>query len=101
MKTKAEIDAKIDEIQGIFNELSSASLIAYGREYKLTEWITPITYARKYGKAIATVQNWISRGVVPLDCQVVIPELNNLRLMKDQLYHTRSYENRAKALGAQ
>lgn len=105
MKTKEEIHAKLDEIQNLFNELSNASVIAYGNEYKLSEWLTPVSYAKKYTKSISTVQNWIARGVVPDACMVVIPELNNLRLIKDQPYQTRrgdarTYDTRAKALVA-
>lgn len=51
-----------------------------------TEWLTVKRYAQKYGLTVNVVINWINRGVIPADCVQTLPELNNLRLVKDQPY---------------
>ena len=51
-----------------------------------TKWLTFARYAKKYGVSQQVVVNWINRGVVPADCVQDIPELNNIRLIKDQPY---------------
>ena len=52
----------------------------------LSEWLTVKRYADKYGVSQQVVVNWISRGIVPADCVMEIPELNNIRLVKNQPY---------------
>jgi len=50
------------------------------------EWLTIKRYAQKYNLSTQVVTNWISRGVIPADSTMVLPELNDLRLVKDQPY---------------
>jgi hypothetical protein len=50
------------------------------------EWLTIARYAKKYGVSTQVVNNWINRGVIPPDCIEDLPEINNIRLIKDQLY---------------
>jgi len=53
------------------------------------EWLTINNYCIKYGKSIANVLNWISRGKVYKSEVVVVTELNNMKLIRDQDYSYR------------
>ncbi len=50
------------------------------------QWLTIKRYAQRYNLTTQVVTNWLSRGVIPEDCTMVLPELNDLRLVKDQHY---------------
>ncbi len=49
-------------------------------------WLTIKRYADKYNLSQQVVVNWINRGVIPADAVQDVPELNNIRLVKDQVY---------------
>ncbi|WP_018620460.1 hypothetical protein [Spirosoma luteum] len=51
-----------------------------------TEWLTIKRYAERYGLTTQVVTNWMARGVIPSDCTLTLPELNDLRLVKNQPY---------------
>ncbi len=57
--------------------------------YDLGEWVTLKEYVLRHEGITSTniVSNWISRGVVPPDCVVELPDLNSLKLIRDQVYH--------------
>lgn len=58
-----------------------------GAEYNLSEWVTIKDYANMYNlSSTSVVSNWIERGVVPTENVVEIPELNDLRLIKNVRY---------------
>ncbi len=68
-------------------ELKRKGAVVYeGREYLLGEWLTIADYCRMYNQKPNTVMNWIAREVVPKTNVVTIPELNNLKLLKNELY---------------
>ncbi|MDB5243635.1 MAG: hypothetical protein JWP57_4260 [Spirosoma sp.] len=72
------------------------TLNLHGISYPLKEWLTPANYAIAFGiENVATVTNWISRGVIPADHVKEIPELG-LRLVKAVQYNPRTYKERAK-----
>jgi len=50
------------------------------------EWLTIKRYAERRGLTTQVVTNWIARGIIPTDCVRTVPELNDLRLVKDQPY---------------
>ena len=50
------------------------------------EGLTVASYAKKYGVTQQVVVNWINRGIVPADCITTLPEINNIRMVKDQPY---------------
>ncbi|CCH02030.1 hypothetical protein FAES_4030 [Fibrella aestuarina BUZ 2] len=52
----------------------------------LDEWLTIKRYAERYGVTTHVVTNWIRRGTIPADCVLDLPELNDLRLVKNQAY---------------
>ncbi len=52
----------------------------------MTNWLTIKRYSEKYGMATQNITNWISRGIIPADSVLDLPELNNIRLVKDQRY---------------
>lgn len=52
----------------------------------ISDWLTIKRYAEKYSVTTQVVTNWIARGVIPTDCVKDLPELNDLRLVKDQPY---------------
>lgn len=61
-------------------------LTAHGFVLDTTKWVTIKHYAEKHGLQMNTVTNWISRGIIPPDCVETLPELNDIRLVKDQPY---------------
>lgn len=70
--------------------LNDAKLLVAGEEYDLSKWISISEYAKKYSLTISLVQNWVKRGVVPDEKVVVVPQLNNLKLIKDEVYRPRA-----------
>lgn len=57
-----------------------------GNLLDMSDWLTIKRYAEKYNLSTQVVTNWIARGVIPADCVKDVPELNDLRLIKDQPY---------------
>ena len=67
--------------------LSHKGKITYeGKEYVFGDWITIADYCRLYDFKPSRVQNWIDREVVPRQNVVIIQELNNLKLLKNERY---------------
>lgn len=85
MMTKTDFNAELAEIQRQSEE-SLKILTEHGFVLDTTEWLTIARYAKKYDVSQQVVVNWISRGIVPVDCLQEIPELNNIRLIKDRSY---------------
>ena len=83
--TKIDFDAELAEIQRESEE-SLKIFVEHGFVLDTTKWLTIARYAQKYDVSQQVVVNWINRGVVPADCVQEIPELNNIRLVKDQPY---------------
>lgn len=61
-------------------------LTAHGFVLDTSIWLTIKRYADKYNLSQQVVVNWINRGVIPADAVQDVPELNNIRLVKDQVY---------------
>lgn len=57
-----------------------------GLAIDLSEWLTVKRYAERHNLTTQVVTNWIARGVIPADCTMVLPELNDIRLVKNQVY---------------
>lgn len=95
-KVKAsDVREAMGRINGLMLELSETVLTISGNPYPLKDWITVSDYAKRYDVSVARVNNWISRGVVPEESWIVVPELNYLKLIKNQPYEPRAYEARA------
>ena len=80
---------KLHETHTYLTELKSlkeVKLIVENHEYSLNEWITISDYSRRHNLKTSRVQNWITRGVIPPDKVVVVPQLNSLKLIKDEVY---------------
>ena len=52
----------------------------------LSEWLTVKRYAERYSLSTQVVTNWIARGIIPAACTMTLPELNDIRLVKNQPY---------------
>ncbi|TLV03036.1 hypothetical protein [Dyadobacter luticola] len=85
-QTIKEIKAALNEIQ----QLEDVKIVVAGAEYDLHDWITISEYSRVHNLKVSRVQNWISRGVVPRDKVLAIPQLNNVKLIKNEEYSVRS-----------
>lgn len=57
-----------------------------GMTVDLAEWITVKRYAERYGLTTQVMTNWLARGIIPADCAMTLPELNDLRLVRNQPY---------------
>lgn len=90
-----EVNKKLDEVESMLMDFTNSKLVIMDKEYKLREWMTLSDYCKKYNIKQSRLSNWIDRGVVPDGSIIVVPELNGLKLIKDQLYTARSYESRA------
>ncbi|QJD79982.1 hypothetical protein [Spirosoma rhododendri] len=78
------LDALVEKAELI---LSQRGKVTYeGKEYVFGDWVTLADYCRLYDFKPSRVQNWIDRRIVPSDNVVVIRELNNLKLIKNQRY---------------
>lgn len=75
-----EADALIEESKKYF--------VSQGKTVDLTEYITIKEYCRRFNiPNITTVTNWIRRGVIPTENVMIIPEFNNIRLIKAVPYN--------------
>jgi hypothetical protein len=68
------------------SEESIALAVAHGVVVDMTEWLTIKRYAEAFGLSTQVVTNWISRGIIPPDSVMDLPELNNMRLVKNRAY---------------
>lgn len=80
-----DLDRELDNFRQKSNR-SVQLLREAGVVVDTTEWLTIKRYAERYGVSTQVVTNWINRGVIPADCVMELPELNNLRLVKNQAY---------------
>ena len=90
-ETKASLKDEIEELlrdSGRLKEEAITLLLSQGVVLDLsTKWLTQKEYCKKFGISnVQTVNNWISRGIIPAENVRVIPELNNLRLIKGVPY---------------
>ncbi len=67
-----------------------------GIVYRLGDdhWLTISRYAEKHGVTIHTIFGWIRRGVIMESDIVEIPELNNIKLVRDKVYNPKVYNKK-------
>lgn len=65
--------------------MTENSLTYRGQTYMLSDWLTYLAYARKYGLPISTLSNRINRGNIPASVLLDVPEWG-LKLIRDQPY---------------
>lgn len=85
VQEKIDLTVELADIQRQTNE-TLRIITKQGFVMETSEWLTIARYAKKYGVSTNVVSNWIAREVIPADCVKDLPELNNIRLVKDQLY---------------
>ncbi|MCE7039035.1 hypothetical protein [Dyadobacter sp. CY312] len=90
-----EVNKKLDEVEARLMDFTNSKLVIMDKEYSLKDWMTLSDYCKKYNIKPSRLSNWIERGVVPNDSIIIIPELNGLKLIKNQGYMARSYESRS------
>jgi hypothetical protein len=87
MLTQQQTDYDTDLVQ--FKQESDAA-IQLARESGMTidlaEWLTVKRYAERYNLTTQVVTNWLARGIIPADCTMTLPELNDLRLVRNRPY---------------
>ncbi|WP_083422093.1 hypothetical protein [Arsenicibacter rosenii] len=86
METQRTVSPEVARLLAKGNELIAQAenyLQHNGTAYSLDEWITIKEYARRFDlKSTNIVSNWISRGIIPAQNIIEIPELNDLKLIK-------------------
>ncbi len=82
---KIDFDAELLNVQKQSEE-SLKIMMQHGFVIDTSEWLTIARYARKYNVSTNVVSNWIARGVIPADCVEELSVLNNIKMVKDQLY---------------
>jgi hypothetical protein len=85
IQEKINFDKELTNAQNESNQ-SLKLLQENGFVVDTTEWLTIKRYAERYGLTTQVVTNWMARGVIPADCTMTLPELNDLRLVKNQPY---------------
>lgn len=86
---KPDMEGLKQELRAIREEAEMATkgtILYEGEEYQLGEWVTIADYARLHNIKINRVTNWINRQVIPAQNVKVFPELNNLKLLRNQPY---------------
>ena len=71
---EAESDASLAEVRRL------------GLKVDLGPYLTIASYAKKYGVSTQVVSTWLKQGIIPASCVEELPKLNNIRLVKDQVY---------------
>ena len=79
---RKEIKEALDRSRELREEAEVLLKAINGDVIDLKEWVTIKEYARKFGKSDKVIHNWIRRGVVPAGNVRVVPELNDIRLIK-------------------
>lgn len=90
----AEVNKKLDDVEAKLIDFTNSKLVIMEKEYKLKEWMTLSDYCKKYNIRPSRLSNWIERGVIPDESIIIIPELNGLKLIKNQPYMARTYQAR-------
>ena len=85
IQEKIDFDRELTEAQNESTQ-SLKLLLENGFVVDTTEWLTIKRYAERYSLTTQVVTNWMARGVIPADCTLTLPELNDLRLVKNQPY---------------
>lgn len=80
------ISDRLRALEGVTELATKGSIHYEGEEYLLGEWVTIADYARLHNIKLNRVTNWISRKIIPPQNVKVFPELNNLKLLRNQLY---------------
>jgi hypothetical protein len=74
--------------EGLIAQAERALIEKNGQKYDLNEWITIAEYVKRFDlNSTSVVSNWIKRGVIPAQNILLIPELNDIRLIKAVPYH--------------
>ena len=88
MENKQKLQALLKETDALI-AAGKRYLELNGTKYPLGEWITLKEYARRFHlESTNVVSNWISRGIVPPQNVITIPELNDLKLIKAVSYRS-------------
>jgi hypothetical protein len=65
-------------------------LTYHGKQYSLAEWVPISTYVALHNLSTTNlISVWIERGVIPPSNVITIPELNNIKLIKNQVYRSK------------
>lgn len=83
MDNKDDILAKAK----VLIEESKNFLLSEGKIFELSDWLTIKNYCKKYNIAEeSVVTNWIRRGIIQEEDIRILPEFNNIRMVKDKKY---------------
>ena len=89
-KTLIDSDEELKQAEAAFNAsltyLQTRGVQLPESLLEMSDWLTVKRYAEKYSVTTQVVTNWITRGIIPTDCVKDVPELNDLRLVRDQPY---------------
>ena len=83
----SQLNARLSTLTTQALEQAENFLSQNGRQYPLSDWLTPKEYAKRFDiQSTQVITNWIRRGVIPKENVVTIQELNNLTLVKAMPY---------------
>jgi len=87
---KIDFEKELREIEKQTNDsiahVQSLGLKLPDEVLDMSEWLTIKRYAERHDLSTQVVTNWIARGIIPAECVKDVPELNDLRLVKNQTY---------------
>lgn len=86
-KEKTSLEERFKQTDKLLEEARTLLLSQGVTLDTTTEWVTIKEYCERYGIAnTQTVTNWISRGIVPEEDVHVIPEFNNIYMVRAKKY---------------
>lgn len=80
-RAEAETTASFEYIRSLGLDIPTHIL-----EFNLSEWLTAKRYASEHGMSVEEVEDWVKQEIIPADCTMVVPEIHNIRLVKNRLY---------------
>ena len=83
----SQLNRRLSELTTQALEQAEQFLSKDGKQYPLSDWLTPKEYAKRFDiQSTQVITNWIRRGIIPKENVVRIQELNNLTLVKAMQY---------------
>lgn len=84
---KTEFQNRLEKTDRLIEE-ARTYLLSQGEVFDITtEWVTIKEYGKRFGiENTQTITNWIRRGIIPQEDVHIIPEFNDIRMIRAKKY---------------
>lgn len=79
-----DIEKQLNETKLLTKE-GKDFLLSQGKVLELSEWLTIAEYSKKHNVSTQVISQWITRGVIPADSYINVPEIGE-KLVRDIEY---------------